>query len=92
MGDEVTVAVPADLCRRCVRLLSRHIRDVPGVVSLQVRPAQGRLSVTGDVAAAAVRAARDRAGFRPGRTAFRPPPVSAADRRETRADVLPRHR
>jgi hypothetical protein len=91
MGDGVTVAVPADLCRRCVRLLSRHVRDVPGVVSLQVRPAQGRLLVTGDVDAAAVRAARDRAGFRPDETAHRPPPDSVADRCETGAGFLPRH-
>jgi hypothetical protein len=65
MRDEVTVAVPAGLCRRCVRLLSRHVADLPGVVSLRVEPARGRLSVTGDVAVEVVRAARDRAGFRP---------------------------
>jgi hypothetical protein len=63
MSDEVTVPVPAELCRRCVRLLSRHVADVPGVVSLQVEPARGRLSVTGDVDTGAVLAARDRAGF-----------------------------
>ncbi|MEV4709319.1 hypothetical protein [Actinoplanes sp. NPDC049316] len=61
MRDEVTVAVPPDLCRRCVRLLSRHVSDVPGVVSLQVD--QGVLAVCGDVDADALRAARDRAGF-----------------------------
>jgi copper chaperone CopZ len=66
MDDEVTVPVPAGLCRRCVRLLSRQVSDLPGVVSLQVDPARGRLSVTGDVDAAALREARDRAGFRPG--------------------------
>lgn len=64
MDDEVTVAVPAGLCRRCVRLLSRHVRDLPGVVSLRVEPASGRLSVTGAVDPAALRAARDRAGYR----------------------------
>ncbi|GAA1530467.1 hypothetical protein GCM10009827_055080 [Dactylosporangium maewongense] len=61
MRDEVTVAVPPDLCRRCVRLLSRHVSDVPGVVSLHV--GGGLLAVSGDVDAAEVRAARDRAGF-----------------------------
>jgi hypothetical protein len=64
MGDDVTLAVPADLCRRCVRMLSRHLRDVPGVVSLRVEPARGRLSVTGAADPVALRAARDRAGFR----------------------------
>jgi len=64
MNDEVTVAVPTGLCRRCVRLLSRHVRDLPGVVSLRVEPAAGWLSVTGAVDVAAVRAARDRAGYR----------------------------
>lgn len=63
MSDEVTVAVPAGLCRRCVRALSRHIRDVAGVVSLRVEPARGCLSVRGDVDPAALADARDRAGF-----------------------------
>ncbi|HET6530384.1 MAG TPA: hypothetical protein VFH03_07160 [Actinoplanes sp.] len=63
MADEVMVPVPVNLCRRCVRLLSRHIRDVPGVVVVQVEPVRGRLSVTGDVDAAVLRAVRDRAGF-----------------------------
>jgi hypothetical protein len=63
MADEVMVPVPVNLCRRCVRRLSRHIRDVPGVVVVQVEPVRGRLCVTGDVDAAALRAVRDRAGF-----------------------------
>ena len=61
MRDEVTVPVPPDLCRRCVRLLSQHVSDVPGGVSLQV--GRGLLAVSGDVDAAELRAARDRAGF-----------------------------
>jgi Heavy-metal-associated domain len=63
MNDEVTVRVPAALCRRCVRLLSRRISDLPGVVSLRVEAARGRLSVTGPVDPQALRAALDRAGF-----------------------------
>jgi hypothetical protein len=59
--EEVTVPLPGGLCRRCVRLLSRHVRDLPGVVSLRVEP--GRLTVTGNVDAAELLAARDRAGF-----------------------------
>ncbi len=63
MNHEVTVAVPIGLCRRCVRLLSRRLSDLPGVISLQVEPDRGRLWVTGDVQAAVVVAARDAAGF-----------------------------
>ena len=59
MREQVTVPVPAELSRRCVRLLCRHISDVPGVVSLQVEP--GHLIVVGDVEAAALRVAVDRA-------------------------------
>jgi copper chaperone CopZ len=60
---DVTVPVPPMLCRRCVRLLSRHICDVPGVASLRIDRDAGLMSVRGDVDAAAVRAARDAAGF-----------------------------
>jgi copper chaperone CopZ len=63
MNDEVTVALPAGLCRRCVRLLSRRVSDLPGVKALQVERDRGRLSVSGDVQAAVVVAARDAAGF-----------------------------
>ncbi|HLL65000.1 MAG TPA: heavy-metal-associated domain-containing protein [Micromonosporaceae bacterium] len=63
MDHEVTVAVPAGLCRRCVRLLSRRVSDLPGVISLRVEPDRGRLSVSGDVRAAVVMAARDAAGY-----------------------------
>jgi copper chaperone CopZ len=63
MNHEVTVAVPAGLCRRCVRLLSRRVSDLPGVISLQVEPERGQLRVTGDVQAGVVVAARDAAGF-----------------------------
>ncbi|HEX5206030.1 heavy-metal-associated domain-containing protein [Paractinoplanes rhizophilus] len=59
---EVTVPVPGGLCRRCVRRLSRHVSDVPGVVSVRVDP--GRLVVTGDMDLGSIRAARDRAGLR----------------------------
>ncbi len=64
MNHEVTVVVPTGLCRRCVRLLSRRVSELPGVVSLQVEPARGRLWVAGDVDAGVVLAARDAAGFR----------------------------
>lgn len=43
----VTLRVPAMLCRRCVRGISRRVRDVPGVESLEVDAAQGVLRVRG---------------------------------------------
>jgi copper chaperone CopZ len=63
MSHDVTVPLPAGLCRRCVRLLSRRISDLPGVVSLQVEPARARLRVRGAVDRDVVLAARDAAGF-----------------------------
>jgi hypothetical protein len=63
MNHEVTVAVPAGLCRRCVRLLSRRVSDLPGVRSLQIEPGRGQLCVSGDVQAGVVVAVRDAAGF-----------------------------
>ena len=43
----LTVAPP--LCRRCVRLVSRCLRDVAGVTSWQVDPVSGQMTVHGDV-------------------------------------------
>lgn len=54
---EWEVAVPAGLCRRCVRLLSRRASDVPGVVSLRVDAARGLLRVSGAVDPEALAAA-----------------------------------
>ncbi len=68
----LTVCVPALLCRRCVRLLSRHVRDVPGVTAFEVDAARGLLRVRGGVDAgkldagkldADLRAALAAAGF-----------------------------
>ena len=76
MTDDVTVPLPAGLCRRCVRLLSRRVSDLPGVVALRVEPAGARLSVRGGVDRAAVLAARDAAGFAvPGPTPGDPDPA-----------------
>lgn len=41
--------IPVGLCRRCVRSLSRRLRDVPGVVSFEVDAARGLLWVDGEV-------------------------------------------
>ncbi|MFC0864046.1 heavy-metal-associated domain-containing protein [Sphaerimonospora cavernae] len=48
-ADMLTVSVQARLCRRCVRAVSRLVRDVPGVVSFEVDAARGLLLVQGDV-------------------------------------------
>jgi hypothetical protein len=48
--------IPPGLCRRCVRALSRRLRDVPGTVWFEIDAAAGRLSVGGDVDPAALAA------------------------------------
>ena len=40
--------IPAGLCRRSVRTLSRRLRDVPGVVSFEVDAGRGLVWVDGD--------------------------------------------
>jgi copper chaperone CopZ len=61
----MTVLVAAPLCRRCVRLISRRVSDVPGVVSLEVDAASGGLRIRGDVKVQQVLAAVRSAGFAP---------------------------
>ncbi|MGW5673067.1 heavy-metal-associated domain-containing protein, partial [Micromonospora sp. NPDC003776] len=59
MGERerpTTVALPAGICRRCVRALSRRISDVPGVLSLEYDAAAGVLRVGGEPDLAALRA------------------------------------
>ena len=59
----MTVSVPAMLCRRCVRIVSRRVRDVPGVASLEVDAARGLLRVRGDVDRETLVAALEAGGF-----------------------------
>jgi hypothetical protein len=54
--DPLLLPLPAGLCRRCVRSLSRRVADVPGVSWFEVDAAAGLLRVTGDVDPAAVAA------------------------------------
>ena len=52
-----TLPIPPHLCRCCVRSLSRRVRDVPGVVAVEVDVARAVVRVEGDpdpVAVAAV--------------------------------------
>ncbi|WP_449066098.1 heavy-metal-associated domain-containing protein [Planomonospora algeriensis] len=71
VGAMVTVTVSAMLCRRCVRLVSRHVRDVPGVVSFEVDAARGLLRVRGGMAAGHLVEALRSAGFRSARCGHR---------------------
>lgn len=45
----VSVSLPAGICRRCVRALSRRISDLPGVVSLVFDAEAGVLRVDGEL-------------------------------------------
>jgi hypothetical protein len=45
--------IPHGLCRRCVRALSRRLRDLPGMVSFQVDAADGHVWIHGEVDPAA---------------------------------------
>jgi copper chaperone CopZ len=58
----IMVPVSATLCRRCVRIVSRRVRDVPGVMSLEFDAARGVLLIRGDVDRAALLAALGSAG------------------------------
>ena len=52
--------IPRGLCRRCVRALSRRLRDLPGVVSFEIDASAGRVWINGDVhPAVAQEAVRD---------------------------------
>lgn len=61
--EEHEVEVPAGLCRRCVRYVSRKVSDVPGVISLQVEAAVGRLRIRGRLDPPLLTAALRSAGF-----------------------------
>lgn len=52
-----TVLIDRHLCRRCVRTVSRRLRDLPGVRSFTVDVPAGRVTITGEVDRAAVIAA-----------------------------------
>jgi len=52
--------IPHGLCRRCVRALSRRLRDLPGVVSFEIDASAERVWINGDVdPAVAQEAVRD---------------------------------
>ena len=61
----VTVGVPGLTGRSDVRLVSARLRDVPGVLSVEVHAATGVVVVRGSVDAPAVRAALLEVGYLP---------------------------
>jgi hypothetical protein len=48
-GHRSTLEIPPGLCRRCVRALSRRLRDLPGVVAFEIDAQAGRVWLSGEV-------------------------------------------
>lgn len=61
----VTLCVPGLTCRHAVRVVSARLRDVPGVLSVQVDAPAGLVVVHGPVDTRDVRAALLAAGYPP---------------------------
>jgi copper chaperone CopZ len=62
---EVTMGVPGLTCRQAVRAVSGRLRDVPGVLSVEVDAVAGLVLVRGPVDARAVRDALLEVGYPP---------------------------
>ena len=63
MSTETTYTVTGMTCEHCVRSVEEEVGEVPGVTGVAVDLASGRVVVTGDASADAVRAAVDEAGY-----------------------------
>ncbi|MBW0099809.1 heavy-metal-associated domain-containing protein [Pseudonocardia sp. KRD-184] len=57
------VSVPAMSCRHCVRAVSRHLCDVPGVETITADAAAGIVTLRGTMTVAEVVVALREAGF-----------------------------
>jgi copper chaperone CopZ len=60
---DISVVVAGITSRRCVRTISKHVSDVPGVRTVEVNLQAKTVRVTGDADANAVRDAIAAAGF-----------------------------
>lgn len=63
MPTSSTYNVSGMTCQHCVASVREEVSELPGVEAVQVDLASGRLTVTGDAAADAVRAAVADAGY-----------------------------
>jgi copper ion binding protein len=63
MTTQSTYTVTGMTCQHCVASVTEEVSEVAGVSAVEVDLASGRLTVTGDADAAAVRAAVDEAGY-----------------------------
>jgi hypothetical protein len=77
--DRHVLVLPEGMCRRCVRALSRRLRDLPGVVWFEIDVAAGVARISGEMDVAAAQATVNRVSCsqpgpdEPG-TRRRPPP------------------
>ncbi|TQM57941.1 heavy-metal-associated domain-containing protein [Humibacillus xanthopallidus] len=62
---EITLLVDGMGCRRCVREVSRWLRDVPGVATVEADAASTRVRVTGTMALGDVIAVFDGTAYAP---------------------------
>ena len=58
-----TYTVTGMTCGHCVASVTEEVSELPGVTDVQVELESGRLTVTGDADAAAVRGAVEEAGY-----------------------------
>lgn len=62
-STEAAYTVKGMTCAHCVRSVEEEVGEVAGVTAVTVDLASGRVVVTGDASADAVRAAVDEAGY-----------------------------
>jgi hypothetical protein len=53
IGHREPLEIPRGLCRRCVRAVSRRLRDLPGISTFEIDAAGGRVWISGEVDRAA---------------------------------------